>query len=420
MRASRFLLPTAKEAPADATVASHVLMMRSGMIRKVAAGIYTILPLGLRTLRKVERIVREELDRSGCLEVTMPMVIPAELWETSGRWQFYGPELLRLKDRKGGDFCLGPTHEEVITTLAAGEIKSYRQLPLNLYQVQTKFRDEIRPRFGLMRGREFVMKDAYSFDLDAEGAQASYWQMHEVYSRIFARCGVRFAPVEADTGNIGGSLSHEFQVIADTGEDALAECSNCGYAANIEKAALAAPAPLQDTPAGAPELVETPGVGTIAEVSEFLSVPPEQFIKALIFETESEPVMALMRGDRDLNEPKLRAALGVDELRPASAETILRVTGAPAGFIGPVGIEGTRLVADHEVLAMPAAVCGANQVDHHLRAWRPGATSRRKGWTFGSPRTGTPAGAAARARWRFVAASRSATSSTWGPNTPSR
>ena len=379
MRASRFLLPTAKEAPADATVASHVLMMRSGMIRKVAAGIYTILPLGLRTLRKVERIVREELDRSGCLEVTMPMVIPAELWETSGRWQFYGPELLRLKDRKGGDFCLGPTHEEVITTLAAGEIKSYRQLPLNLYQVQTKFRDEIRPRFGLMRGREFVMKDAYSFDLDAEGAQASYWQMHEVYSRIFARCGVRFAPVEADTGNIGGSLSHEFQVIADTGEDALAECSNCGYAANIEKAALAAPAPVQDARDGAPELVETPGVGTIAEVSEFLSVPPEQFIKALIFETESEPVMALMRGDRDLNEPKLRAALGVDELRPASAETILRVTGAPAGFIGPVGIEGTRLVADHEVLAMPAAVCGANQVDHHLRAVAPGRDFEAQG-----------------------------------------
>ena len=372
MRASRFLLPTAKEAPADATVASHVLMMRAGMIRKVAAGIYTILPLGLRVLRKVERIVREELDRVGCLEVTMPMVIPAELWEESGRWNFYGPELLRVKDRKGGDFCLGPTHEEVITTLAASEIKSYRQLPLNVYQVQTKFRDEIRPRFGLMRGREFVMKDAYSFDLDADGARESYWQMHEVYSRIFARCGVTFAPVEADTGNIGGSLSHEFQVIADTGEDALATCTNCGYAANVEKAQVAGPPLAGLTSAGARQTVSTPNVGTIADVSAFMGVDPKQFIKALIFETEEEPVMALMRGDRDLNEPKLRVLLGVDDLRPATPETILRVAGAPAGFVGPVGIEGTRIIADHEVLALSQAVCGANAVDEHLQGVVPG------------------------------------------------
>jgi prolyl-tRNA synthetase len=372
MRASRFLLPTAKEAPADATVASHVLMMRAGMIRRVAAGIYTILPLGLRVLRKVERIVREELDRVGCLEVNMPMVIPAELWSESGRWDFYGPELLRLKDRKGGDFCLGPTHEEVITSLAGSEIKSYRQLPLNLYQVQTKFRDEIRPRFGLMRGREFVMKDAYSFDLDADGARESYWQMHEVYSRIFARCGVNFAPVEADTGNIGGSLSHEFQVIADTGEDALATCPGCGYAANVEKAQLAAPAASDASIDGAPEAVQTPKVGTIAEVSAFMNVPADRFIKALVFETEGEPVMALMRGDRDLNEPKLRVVLGVEELRPATPETVVRVTQAPAGFVGPVGLSSTRIIADHEVMALSDAVCGANVADQHLTGVQPG------------------------------------------------
>lgn len=372
MRASRFLLPTAKEAPADATVASHVLMMRAGMIRRVAAGIYTILPLGLRVLRKVERIVREELDRVGCLEVNMPMVIPSELWAESGRWDFYGPELLRLKDRKGGEFCLGPTHEEVITSLAGSEIKSYRQLPLNLYQVQTKFRDEIRPRFGLMRGREFVMKDAYSFDLDADGARESYWQMHAVYSRIFARCGVNFAPVEADTGNIGGSLSHEFQVIADTGEDALVACPSCGYAANVEKAQLAAPGASDASVDGAPEPVQTPDVGTIADVSAFMGVPADRFIKALVFETEGEPVMALMRGDRDLNEPKLRVVLGVEELRPATPETVVRVAQAPAGFVGPVGLSGTRIIADHEVMALSDAVCGANVADQHLTGVQPG------------------------------------------------
>jgi prolyl-tRNA synthetase len=366
MRASRFLLPTAKEAPADAAVPSHILMVRAGMIRRVSAGIYTILPLGLRVLRKVERIVREELDRAGCLELAMPVVIPAELWEKSGRWNLYGPELVRLKDRKGAEFCLGPTHEEVITSLAATEIKSYRQLPLNLYQIQTKFRDEIRPRFGLMRGREFIMKDAYSFDLDAEGAQSSYWNMHRAYSRIFARCGMNFAPVEADTGNIGGSLSHEFQVIADTGEDALATCEGCGYAANVEKAQLAAAAPSSTTPDGEPQRITTPSVGSIAEVSEFLGMAAERIIKALVFEADGEPVIALLRGDRELNEPKLRVMLGVDDLRAASPETVLHATQAPAGFVGPVGLDSMRIIADHEVLAMEDAVCGANAADAHL------------------------------------------------------
>jgi prolyl-tRNA synthetase len=371
MRASQYLIPTAKEAPAEATVASHVLMMRAGMIRRVAAGIYTILPLGLRVMRKIERILREELEKAGCLEVNMPMVIPAELWRQSKRWDLYGPELLRLKDRKGAEFCLGPTHEEVITQLAASEIKSYRQLPLNLFQIQTKFRDETRPRFGIMRGREFVMKDAYSFDLDAETAQVSYWKMHEAYTQIFSRCGLEFAPVEADTGTIGGSLSHEFQVIADTGEDALATCVSCGYAANIEKAQILAVAPAAVKQTGEPKRLDTPDVCSIAELTSFLEVEGKCVIKALLFELGDQVIMALMRGDRELNEAKLRALLDCDQLVPASPETLMRSIGDVAGFIGPLGLQDIRIIADHEVMAMNDAICGANARDQHLGAVQP-------------------------------------------------
>src|SRR5512145_1037486 len=282
MRYSQYLLPTLKETPGDAEVISHQLMLRAGMIRKVAAGIYDYLPLGLRAIRKMEAIIREEMNRAGAIEVLMPMVVPAELWEETGRWQQYGKELLRIKDRKETDFCLGPTHEEVITEMVRGTVRSYRQLPLNLYQIQSKFRDEIRPRFGLMRGREFIMKDAYSFDLDQDGVDASYEKMYQAYRRIFARCGLNFRAVEADTGNIGGSSSHEFMVLAESGEDAIVSCDSCEYAANIEKAESRPSAVAPCTEAAPLEQVATPGRKTIQEVAEFLGVQPAATAKALV------------------------------------------------------------------------------------------------------------------------------------------
>jgi prolyl-tRNA synthetase len=372
MRASRSLIPTVKEIPADAEVASHILMVRAGMIRKVAAGIYTVLPLGLRVMRKIERIVRQEMDAAGGQEVSMPVVIPAELWVRSGRWDYYGPELMRIKDRKGTDFCLGPTHEEVITQLAADEIRSYKQLPLNLYQIQTKFRDEIRPRFGLMRGREFIMKDAYSFDADHDAATASYWRMHEAYTRIFKRCGLGFRAVEADTGTIGGSLSHEFQVLADSGEDQIVACDSCDYAANTEKAALRPVAPSSAHDGPAIEAVATPAAHSIDAVSALLGIEPSRLIKALVFTADGEPVMALVRGDRALCEAKLRALLGADKLEAASESEVLEAVGGPVGFVGPVGAKvGLPILADPEVMALDDAVCGANQTDLHSRNVQP-------------------------------------------------
>lgn len=365
MRTTRLLAPTLKEDPADAEVASHRLLTRAGMIRQVSRGIYDFLPLGLRSVRKVEKIVREELDRAGCQEVMLPIVSPAELWQESGRWDLYGRELLRIKDRHDREFCLGPTHEEVMTDLVRRDVRSYRALPLNLYQIQTKFRDEIRPRFGLMRGREFVMKDGYSFHAGIEDAQREYFNMHAAYSRIFERCGLDFRPVEADTGNIGGSLSHEFQVLAESGEDLIASCDSCRYAANVEKA--------EHRPSGAVtfeaselQTIETPAVRTIEEVSKFLGESAERFIKTLIVMADEVAVAALVAGDAQLSLTKLKTYLGCDVLRMAEAGEVEQATGAPQGFAGPVGLS-IRRVGDLGLQGSVGMVSGANQEDRHIR-----------------------------------------------------
>jgi prolyl-tRNA synthetase len=371
MRYSRSFIPTTKETPADAEVVSHRLMLRAGMIRKLTSGIYTYLPAGLRALRKVEHIIREEMDRSGAVELLMPGVQPAELWQESGRWEVYGRELLRIQDRHGRDACLAPTHEEVITDLVRREIHSYRQMPVNFYQIQTKFRDEIRPRFGIMRGREFIMKDAYSFDTDEEGAARSYRIMHEAYNRIFRRCGLAFRAVEADTGSIGGSFSHEYMVLAESGEDQIVSCLACDYAANLEKAEVRAGAEASGEEPAPVEEVDTPGTRTIEAVTAFLSVPSERLIKTLVFRAGDEVVVALVRGDHELNEVKLKGLLGADQVELADPVLVEQVTGAPMGFAGPVGIE-LRIVADHAVEGMRNAVTGGNRADVHLRNVNPG------------------------------------------------
>ncbi len=365
MRYTQYLLPTLKEDPADAEIISHQLMMRAGMIRKVAAGIYSYMPFGLRSIRKMEQIIREELDRTGAIECLMPMANPAELWQESGRWEKYGKELLRFKDRKATEFCMGPTHEEVITDIVRNTVNSYRQLPLNLYQIQTKFRDEIRPRFGLMRGREFIMKDAYSFDIDDEGADKAYDKMYQAYRRIFQRCGLRFRAVEADSGAIGGAFSHEFMVLADSGEDAIVSCDACEYAANVEKAELIYRE--QQTPIASAELqkVATPNQKSIEEVAAFLNIEPSQLVKTLIVQTsEDELVAVLLRGDRELNEIKLANLLDVDWAIMAEEELVKKTTGAPTGFAGPIGLQ-IRVIADGEVKGMADFVVGGNAVDRH-------------------------------------------------------
>lgn len=366
MRYSQYLLPTLKETPADAEVISHQLMMRAGMIRKAAAGIYSYLPLGLRSLRKMEQIIREEMNRAGAIECLMPMANPAELWQESGRWEKYGKELLRFKDRKSADFCMGPTHEEVITDIIRNTVNSYKQLPLNLYQIQTKFRDEIRPRFGLMRGREFVMKDAYSFDLEDAGADTSYKKMYQAYRNIFNRCGLKYRSVEADSGAIGGNFSHEFMVLAESGEDGIVSCDSCQYAANVEKAELIYAG--IETPAAALELqrVDTPGQKTIEEVAEFLKLSSQQLVKTLIVQTSDDEVLAvLLRGDRELNTIKLANFLDVDWVLLAEDEVVKDVTGAPTGFAGPIGLK-IRMIADAEVQGMGDFVVGGNAVDVHF------------------------------------------------------
>ena len=379
MRMTRLHAPTLKEVPKDAEVVSHQLLVRGGYIRRLAAGIYTYLPLAQRVLRNIQQIVREEMDRAGAQEVLLPAVQPAEIWQESGRWGFYGPELLRLKDRKGADFCVGPTHEEVIVDLVRRDVSSYRALPLNLYQIQTKFRDEIRPRAGLMRGREFIMKDAYSFDVDEAGANASYDAMFEAYQRIFSRCGLEFRPVEADTGAIGGSRSHEFQVLADSGEDAIVGCTGCAYAANVEQAELSAPAAGEAGPTSAGrEAVPTPNTRTIEEVVAFLGVPTERVIKTLLFEGDGKAYAALVRGDHHVNEIKLKKLLGVAELtlvaggghEDSTAEPPVQSAHKlpPFGFAGPVDIaqfDVAEVIADHAVRGMRDAVCGGNQADVH-------------------------------------------------------
>jgi len=380
VRFSQAFIPTLRDNPADAEVVSHRLMLRAGMIRKVAAGIYTYLPLAWRSLRKVEAIIREEMDAAGAQELRMPGVQPAELWHESGRWEVYGRELLRLKDRHERDFCLGPTHEEVITDLVRGEVRSYKQLPLNLYQVQTKFRDEIRPRFGLMRGREFLMKDGYSFDADETGAEATYRRMEAAYHKIFGRMGLNFRAVEADTGQIGGSFSHEFMVLADTGEDDVVYCDSCDYAANREKATAKVAAPeKRETPDM--EQVATPGVSAVDEVAGFLKTTPDRLIKTLLFDSspgssfdynKTRYVAVLIRGDREVNPIKLGNHLGSAEVALASDAVVEELTGAPLGFSGPVGLTGLRVIADATVAGVTDGVTGANAADAHLVHVLPG------------------------------------------------
>ncbi len=368
MLQSHIYIPTLKETPADAEVISHKLLLRSGMIRKVTSGIYTYLPLGLRALEKISRIVREEMNAAGAQEILMPMVQPGDLWQESGRWEHYGKELLRFKDRHDRHYCLGPTHEEVVTALVRDEIRSYRQLPLNLYQIQTKFRDEIRPRFGLMRGREFIMKDAYSFDRDEAGADASYQAMYDAYTRIFTRLGVRFRAVAADTGSIGGSFSHEFMVLAETGEDTLAVCRRCAYAANVEKAEVRLPAPTAPQAAGAPvAAVSTPGMRTVEEVAGYVGVAPHQVLKTVLVDADGSLVAVLVRGDREVNLVKVKNHLGATVVDLAVPEAVERATGAPLGFAGPVGLRGVPIYADQELMHGTDYVCGANVADTHLQ-----------------------------------------------------
>ena len=372
MRYSQMLLPTTKETPSEAEVVSHQLLVRGGFIRKLTSGMYTYLPMGLLALQKVTAIVREEMNRAGAQEILMPMVQPGDLWEESGRWKKYGPELLRFTDRHDRDYCLGPTHEEVVTDIARRELQSYRQLPVNLYQIQTKFRDEIRPRFGLMRGREFVMKDAYSFDIDDEGASRSYEIMHEAYNRIFTRCGLDFRAVDADTGAIGGSYSHEFMVLAETGEDTLVICTACSYAANIEKAAIV----LGDAPtgsAGQQPLVKvaTPGKKKVETVAGFLQVTPADVIKTMLYLADGKPVAALVRGDREVQTVKLKNLLGATDVEPMDEDQAWQQTRLPVGYLGPVGLS-LPIVADQEVMRMVNAVAGANEKGFHLTGVNPG------------------------------------------------
>lgn len=374
MRASQFFITTQKEAPADAEIVSHALMMRTGMIRRLGSGIYTYMPLGLRVIRKIESIIRDEMNRAGAVELLMPIVQPAELWQETGRWQKYGPELLRVKDRHGRDFIIQPTSEEVVTDIARNTIKSYRQLPVNFYHIQTKFRDERRPRFGLMRGREFTMKDSYSFDRDVESLKKSYQIMFDAYVNIFTRFGLQFRAVAADTGAIGGSSSHEFHVIADTGEDALVYCPDSDYAANMEAAEAVPPIGPRTAPTQPMLKVSTPGQKSCEAVTAFLMLPVQQSIKAMAVMRLDESgnddgrlTMILLRGDHDLNEIKTQNLIGT--FRFASEDEIIRHTGCPSGYLGPIGLENAAsvsILADHAVAVISDFICGANEADFHL------------------------------------------------------
>ncbi|NLK50911.1 MAG: proline--tRNA ligase [Syntrophomonadaceae bacterium] len=376
MRVTQLLAPTLREVPAEAEVISHRLMLRAGMIRKTTSGVYTYLPLAQRILQKIAAIVREEMNRAGGLEVGLPIMQPAELWQESGRWAVYGDEMFRLQDRHQRDFCLGPTHEEIITDLVRNEVHSYKQLPLLLYQIQNKYRDERRPRFGLMRCREFIMKDLYSFDRDEAGLEVSYQKMYNAYSQAFQRCGLQFRAVEADSGAIGGNASHEFMVLAGSGEALVVHCDQCGYAANVEKAE-ASPELLQEgLEPGALQRVHTPGVCTVVEVTTFLGISAQEVLKTLFYEAEftthRELIAVVIRGDRNINETKLLNRLGCLRLELASDTLIKKTTGASPGFVGPIGLKGIRILVDTEVPLMVQAVVGANQDDYHYRYADPG------------------------------------------------
>lgn len=362
---SKMFIPTVKEDPKDADVVSHRLMLRGGFIRRLSSGIYTWLPLGLRSLRKVERIIREEMNKKGAQEILMPGVQPKELWVESTRWEKYGKELLRFKDRNERELCLGPTHEEVVTDLVRREVRSYRELPVTLYQIQTKFRDEIRPRFGVMRAREFSMKDAYSFDADETGAEKSYMDMYDAYMNIFKRCGFQFRVVEADTGQIGGSFSHEFMVLAETGEDIIISCDTCGYAANLERAEVGITEKTVTAKKGNYKRVETPNQRRVEEVASFLGVTAQQLLKTIIYNTDKGTIGVLIRGDREINETKLRNILSLDHMELADEHTIQDATGGPLGFSGPIGLS-IPLYADCDVAYMEDLVIGGNEKDVHI------------------------------------------------------
>ena len=367
MRASQFFLSTLKEAPAEAELVSHKLMLRAGLIKKLGSGLYSWMPLGLRVLRKVEHVVREEMDASGAIELLMPAVQPAELWQESGRWAQFGPQMLKIKDRHDRDFCFGPTHEEVISDIVRREIKSYRQLPINFYQIQTKFRDEIRPRFGVMRAREFVMKDAYSFHADSASLEATYQAMYDAYSRVFTRLGLKFRSVAADPGAIGGTGSHEFHVLADSGEDAIAFCPTSDYAANVELAEAIAPEANRGAALQPMSKVATPGKKTCDAVAELLKLPLSQTVKSVVVVANEKLVMLLLRGDHVLNEVKAGKIPGLQDFRLASAEEIQAKAGVPVGYMGPVGLrDGVTIIADRSVAAMSDFVCGANEDGFHL------------------------------------------------------
>ncbi|MFZ0105339.1 MAG: proline--tRNA ligase [Thiobacillus sp.] len=368
MRVSQFFLSTTKEAPSEAELVSHKLMLRAGLIRRLGSGLYTWMPLGLRVLRRVEAVVREEMNRSGAIELLMPAVQPAELWEETGRWAVFGPQMLKIKDRHQRDFCFGPTHEEVITDIARREIRSYRQLPLNFYQIQMKFRDEIRPRFGVMRAREFLMKDAYSFHASRDSLAATYQTMYEAYTRIFSRLGLSFRAVAADTGAIGGSASHEFHVLADSGEDLIAYCPDSDYAANVELAEALAPATPRAAPLEAMREVDTPKQTTCEDVAALLDIPLARTVKLVAVMVGEQMVALLLRGDHMLNEVKLGKLPGMADFRLANEAEIRAAFGCPPGFLGPVGIDRSRirLIADPTVAAMSDFVCGANKPKFHL------------------------------------------------------
>ena len=367
MRMSRMLMPTLKEVPSDAEITSHQLMLRAGMIRKMASGIYNQLPMGIRVFRKVEDIIREEMNAKGAQEISCALLVPAELWQESGRWDVMGPEMFRLKDRNGRDYCLGPTHEETFTHIVRNEITSYKQLPLNLYQIETKFRDERRPRFGVMRTRNFTMKDAYSFDADQEGLDKSYDDMFDAYTRIFARCELDNSPVQADSGAMGGSASAEFMVKSEVGEDEIVFCSGCDYAANIEKATSV------NHEASTEEMkemgeIETPNVHTIEELQDFFKMDAGQFAKTLIYYADGKTVAVVVRGDRDVNETKVANAIGgAVEFELASEDTIKAVTGAEVGFAGPIGIKTDYLFIDQEVVDQRNVIVGANKTGYHIQ-----------------------------------------------------
>ena len=368
MKWSKMMIQTLRDNPQDAEIDSHKLLVRAGLVKKVAGGLYTYLPLGMRALNKVQKIVREEMDRAGAQELVMPILQPAELWKTSGRWESMGPGMFRLQDRAQHDYALSPTAEEMVTEVVKSIVSSYRQLPLTVYQIQWKFRDEIRPRFGLMRSKEFLMKDAYSFDTSLEAADTSYMAMFNAYKRVFERCGLKAYPVEADTGDIGGKFSHEFHVLADSGEDGIAVCEACKYAANLEKAERKV-APRADAACPAMEVIATPGAKTIEQVSKFMGVPGSAFVKSLVYSADGKPVMVCVPGDRDVNEVKLKHFLDAKKVELADYETVLKASGANAGSVGPVkpADASLRIVCDQELKGAKGCIVGANKDDHHIK-----------------------------------------------------